>query len=248
MTVVSTTTKQVSINLGPLWQPGVCNDAKPTPKQQRKNDWYNCIMIYLRAKSYSLKGFKDCFPYILSTSLCQKQKWGNSSFQKGKSFRRGGTNPHTFRDRLSAVSWLFLFLEAARLNARRTGSSNCPGPLSNLRSCQCLNEATDPVTTTSGQSNALLQHDVERGSSHSAVKEEGEKKKKKKLGKHEGLAGGLVAVAHASIDTIALKENVSIYHWGHTCYIPFLFWGVLIGNCDRKLYSILFWGELITVM
>ena len=40
-----------------------------------------------------------------------------------------------------------------------------------------------------------------------------------------------------------------IYHWGQNYYIPFfMFGGIIFGNYYRILYSIIFLGELITVM
>ena len=40
----------------------------------------------------------------------------------------------------------------------------------------------------------------------------------------------------------------SYSHWGQNHYIPFLlFWGLIFGNYFRKLYSIIFLGESITV-
>ena len=46
-----------------------------------------------------------------------------------------------------------------------------------------------------------------------------------------------------------LQETPAEYHWGQNYYMPFfLFWGNMFGNYYRKLCSINFLEELITVM
>ena len=72
-------------------------------------------------------------------------------------------------------------------------------------------------------------------------------KKRRTTGKkalaYRGKSGG----QNTGNDFLALGLGVVVYLPNY--YIPlFMFWGIILGNNYRKLYSIIFLGELITVV
>ena len=62
------------------------------------------------------------------------------------------------------------------------------------------------------------------------------------------MGGGYLVVGICTVTNYKFLR-VCQYHWGRNSYIPvLLFWGIIYGNLYWKLYSMIFLGDLDTVM